>query len=109
MKRMYDESQIKKIASEAGGGGGAKLYLHTITFQDMEGRSYYGFVYASNNEPYIDVNQIPDYLPVTASNEAYKGVGIYSRACITAFVTSGSTVEVLYEKDIMVIDTVTEV
>ena len=76
MSRLYAENEIKDMAAQAGGGGGAKLYLHTITFQDMEGRSYYGFVYTSNNEPYMDVNQIPDYTPVTASNEAYKGVGI---------------------------------
>lgn len=29
MRRMYDENEIKLIASEAGGGGG-KLYMHDI-------------------------------------------------------------------------------
>ena len=31
MKRMYDENEIKSIASEAGGGGGGKLYLHKLS------------------------------------------------------------------------------
>lgn len=31
MKRMYDENEIKSIASEAGGG---KLYLHDVTIKE---------------------------------------------------------------------------
>ena len=31
MRRMYDENEIKSIASEAGGGSGGKLYLHNLS------------------------------------------------------------------------------
>ena len=30
MRRMYDENEIKSIASEAGGGGGSKYYKHCV-------------------------------------------------------------------------------
>ena len=35
MKRMYDEKEIKDIASEAGGGG--KLYMHDVTIKNKDG------------------------------------------------------------------------
>ena len=34
MRRMYDENEIKSIASESGGG---KLYLHDVTIKNKEG------------------------------------------------------------------------
>lgn len=34
MKRMYDENEIRQIASEAGGG---KLYLHDVTIKNKDG------------------------------------------------------------------------
>ena len=34
MKRMFDENEIKSIASEAGGG---KNYLHDVTIKNKEG------------------------------------------------------------------------
>ena len=37
MRRMYDENEIKSIASEAGGGGGAKLYMHDVTIKNKDG------------------------------------------------------------------------
>ena len=30
MRRMYDQNEIKSIASEAGGGGGSKYYKHCV-------------------------------------------------------------------------------
>ena len=35
MKRMFDENEIRQIASEAGGGGGGKLYLHGVRVTDQ--------------------------------------------------------------------------
>lgn len=34
MRRMYDENEIKQIASETGGGGGGKLYMHDVTIKE---------------------------------------------------------------------------
>lgn len=34
MKRMFDENEIRQIASEAGGG---KLYLHNVTIKNKDG------------------------------------------------------------------------
>ena len=34
MRRMYDENEIKSIASESGGG---KLYLHDVTIKNKSG------------------------------------------------------------------------
>lgn len=52
MKRMYDENEIKSIASESGGG---KLYKHAIIFQfsnsDYTNEYSIGFVvYATTSE-----------------------------------------------------------
>lgn len=34
MRRMYDENEIKSIASESGGG---KLYIHDVTIKNKDG------------------------------------------------------------------------
>ena len=39
MKRMYDENEIKSIASEAGGG---KLYKHRLSLKTTDRSTFYG-------------------------------------------------------------------
>ena len=49
MKRMYDENEIKSIASESGGG---KLYRHDVNFFVGPDEGYRITVYNTNATPY---------------------------------------------------------
>ena len=53
MRRMYDENEIKSIASEAGGG---KLYTHRVLFEDPVSPeiTYYITVPSSDPTPITD-------------------------------------------------------
>ena len=86
-----------------------KLYRHKLIFTDQDGRLIYGFLYKSDNIPYT-LDTIPNYTPITASYGLYSGVGEFVGKKLTLFVTSGSTVEILYEKAISEFSyTITEV
>ena len=52
MRRMYDENEIKSIASESGGG---KLYLHYISGTTSAYKNFDFYLYTSSSEP-IDSN-----------------------------------------------------
>lgn len=53
MKRMYDENEIKSIASESGGG---KLYAHNITISEAFRLSF--TVYRSTNKEIESIDEI---------------------------------------------------
>lgn len=63
MRRMYDENEIKSIASEAGGGGGgSKTYLHSVKVSDATGmNNIYFNMYSSKETVTLDdaLAQIP--------------------------------------------------
>lgn len=104
-----DDDVVRKGDLTNIGGGGGKLYRHTLNFTDPDGRFIYGFLYKSNNTPYT-LNTVPDYMPIIVSYGPYRGVGAIVEKKLTLFVTSGSTVEILYEKAISDFsDTITEV
>ena len=48
MRRMYDENEIKSIASESGGG---KLYLHYISGTTSVNKNFDFYLYTSSSEP----------------------------------------------------------
>ena len=66
MKRMFDENEIRQIASEAGGGGGGKLYLHYIIGSVSTG-TFNFCLYTTSSEPInsnvkvFNVLNIPQY------------------------------------------------
>lgn len=106
---IEDDDVVRKGDLANIGGGGGKLYRHKLNFADTDGRFFYGFLYKSNNIPYT-LSTIPNYTPITASYGPYRGVGMFLDGELNLFVTSGSTVEILYQKAISDFsDTVTEV
>ena len=60
MRRMYDENEIKSIASES--GGGSKTYLHSVKISDETGiNNIYFNMYSSKETVTLDdaLAQIP--------------------------------------------------
>lgn len=62
MRRMYDENEIKSIASESGGG---KLYRHQLSIRNYA-TNYYAEVtiYSSKNAIITNYNEFISYAPL---------------------------------------------
>ena len=81
MRRMYDENEIKSIASGGGGGGGSKTYLHAVKISDANGLyNLYFNIYSSKETLTLDdaLAQLPSEsvarIPVTYTYITYIGV-----------------------------------
>ena len=58
MRRMYDENEIKSIASESGGG---KLYKHTIDFQFADSANEYRIIFVVYSATSEEANTISKF------------------------------------------------
>ena len=71
MKRMYDEKEIKDIASEAGGG---KLYLHDVTIKNKDGAALpiatFKYISTDNTKFSIDKLNFQKCFDVYANNNS---------------------------------------
>lgn len=95
MRRMYDENEIKSIASEAGGGGGNKYYKHCVkltanlSYFDVsanksvtESTDIYINIISSNNVPVTNINGLislgkqsdTDHYPAYINNTKIAGI-----------------------------------
>ena len=95
MRRMYDQNEIKSIASEAGGGGGSKYYKHCVkitanlSYFDTtanktvtESTDIYINIISSNNVPVTNINGLislgkqsdTDHHPAYINNTKIAGI-----------------------------------
>ena len=71
MRRMYDENEIKDIASEAGGG---KLYMHDVTIKNKDGAALpivtFKYISKDNTKFSIDKLNFQKCFDVYANNNS---------------------------------------
>ena len=93
MRRMYDQQEIKSIASESGGG---KLCLHKIiaSYQNHPGDIYISIINKSNT-PITEASQIKTYVGYGISayyngSEGAGAVGLRYEKSINKYTTQGA-------------------
>ena len=99
MRRMYDENEIKSIASEAGGGSGAKLYIHDVTIKNKEGAALplvkFKYISTDNTKFSIDKFNFFKCFDIYATNNStpptYYGVKDISKGASSLSVTYYTT------------------
>lgn len=73
MRRMYDENEIKSIASESGGSGG-KLYIHDVTIKNKDGAALpiviFKYISTDNTKFSIDKLNFQKCFDVYANNNS---------------------------------------
>ena len=71
MKRMFDENEIKQIASESGGG---KLYLHNVTIKNKSGAALpiatFKYISTDNTKFSVDKFNFQKCFDVYANNNS---------------------------------------
>ena len=71
MRRMYDENEIKSIASESGGG---KLYLHDVTITNKSGAALpiakFKYIWTDNTKFALDKFNFLKCFDVYATNNS---------------------------------------
>ena len=101
MKRMYDENEIRQMASEAGGG---KLYLHAVKVKSsgIYGVPAFDFKFIStSNTPitkdniYKTINSKPAFDMILSGDDATVPPNLY---IARSFVASPNSVSVSYLK-----------
>ena len=96
MRRMYDENEIKSIASESGGG---KLYLHDVTIKNKEGAALplvkFKYISTDNTKFSIDKFNFFKCFDIYATNNetppTYYGVKDISKGASSLSVTYYTT------------------
>ena len=96
MRRMYDENEIKSIASESGGG---KLYMHDVTIKNKDGAALplvkFKYISTDNTKFSIDKFNFFKCFDIYATNNStpptYYGVKDISKGASSLSVTYYTT------------------
>ena len=96
MRRMYDENEIKDIASEAGGG---KLYMHDVTIKNKDGAALpivtFKYISKDNTKFSIDKFNFFKCFDIYATNNStpptYYGVKDISKGASSLSITYYTT------------------
>ena len=96
MRRMYDENEIKSIASESGGG---KLYMHDVTIKNKDGAALpiakFKYISTDNTKFSIDKLNFLKCFDVYANNNSmppeFYGVSDISKNASSIYITYYTT------------------